>query len=81
MASRNLGIKELDAELRNESCEDYEGILLYPTAGYDLDLKYEIQGHKISIRTVNLAKDWQNIHESLMNIIDIEVSIKQTKCI
>lgn len=35
MALRNLGIKELDAqlrdvrELRDESCKDYEGILVY----------------------------------------------------
>ena len=68
-------------EHKDESCKDCEGILLYPTAGYDLDLKYEMQGHKVSIKTVNLAKEWQDIHESLMNIIDVEVSIKQTKCI
>ncbi len=83
---RSTNLYQLFAYLKNienkdESCKDCEGILLYPTAGYDLDLKYEMQGHKVSIKTVNLAKEWQDIHESLMNIIDVEVSIKQTKCI
>jgi len=83
---RSTNLYQLFAYLKNienkdESCQACEGILLYPTAGYDLDLKYEIQGHKISIKTVNLAKEWQDIHESLMNIIDVEVSIKQIKCI
>jgi 5-methylcytosine-specific restriction enzyme subunit McrC len=83
---RSTNLYQLFAYLKNienkdESCQAGEGILLYPTAGYDLDLKYEIQGHKVSIKTVNLAKEWQDIHESLMNIIDVEVSIKQTKCI
>lgn len=46
-----------------------EGILLYPTVEKELDLKYEIKGHRVGIRTINLNKDWQSIHKSLLEII------------
>ncbi len=54
-----------------------EGILLYPTVDQDLDLKYEIQGHKISVRTIDLSKDWRKIHNDLMLIVGEETSSQQ----
>lgn len=47
-----------------------EGILLYPTVEKELDLIYEIQGHKVSIKTINLNQPWQGIHKDLLSIID-----------
>jgi 5-methylcytosine-specific restriction enzyme subunit McrC len=46
-----------------------EGILLYPTVETELDLQYEIKGHKISIRTINLNQDWKAIHQNLLEMI------------
>lgn len=54
---------------RGEAYESCEGILLYPTVEYDLHLKYDIQGHKVSIKTVNLGGNWQDIHKELMDIV------------
>ena len=71
---RSTNLYQLFAYLKNIKCkgdeyQNCEGILLYPTAGYDLDLVYEIQGHKISIKTINLSEDWQLIRKNLLKII------------
>lgn len=46
-----------------------EGILIYPKVGQDIDLIYEVQGHLIKIKTLNLNQDWKQIHKRLLNII------------
>jgi len=46
------------------------GILLYPTIDQTLDLRYKIHGHRVLIRSVNLAQDWSSIEEELLAIID-----------
>lgn len=50
----------------NKNCE---GILLYPTVDKELDLRYKIAGHKLSIKTINLNQDWRNIHNDLLGVI------------
>ena len=51
----------------NETCE---GILLYPTIDESFPgADYEIQGHRVSVRTVNLNQDWRGIHEELIRVI------------
>ena len=57
-------------ESRGYGYESCNGILLYPTVEYDLDLEYEIQGHRVSVKTVNLAKEWPQIHDRLIEIIN-----------
>jgi len=47
-----------------------EGILLYPTVTKELDYKYESQGHKISVKTINLNQKWPDIHNDLLAIIN-----------
>jgi len=47
-----------------------EGILLYPTVEKELNLQYDVQGHRISIRTINLNQDWKRIHNSLLEILN-----------
>jgi 5-methylcytosine-specific restriction enzyme subunit McrC len=59
-------IKSKKSHAMNRCCE---GILLYPTVGTDLNETYSIGGHKISVRTVDLSKDWRSIHQELLNII------------
>ena len=50
-----------------------EGILLYPTVDVDLDLNYEIQGHRVRVKTINLNQDWQNIRRDLLQVVDVVV--------
>ncbi len=47
----------------------YEGILLYPWVGEDLDLDYILQGERIKVKTINLNMDWQLIHNRLLEIV------------
>jgi len=49
--------------------ENCSGVLLYPTVDYDLELNYNVQGHTISIRTLDLSKSWDEIADSLMAIV------------
>jgi 5-methylcytosine-specific restriction enzyme subunit McrC len=48
-----------------------EGILLYPMVFEEVDADYEIQGHNVKIRTVNLNQDWKQIHERLLEIVKL----------
>lgn len=45
------------------------GILLYPVVNQELDLLYELSGHQISIKTINLNQPWQNIKADLLKVI------------
>jgi 5-methylcytosine-specific restriction enzyme subunit McrC len=47
-----------------------EGILLYPTVSSVPDLDYLIGGHRMGIRTVNLATHWTAIETRLLSILD-----------
>jgi 5-methylcytosine-specific restriction enzyme subunit McrC len=47
-----------------------EGILVYPWVDRALDLRYCIQGHKLSVRTLDLAASWPEIHRGLMNLVE-----------
>lgn len=46
------------------------GILLYPAVG-DLNLaeRIELQGHVLSVETVDLRKPWQDVERDMLNII------------
>jgi 5-methylcytosine-specific restriction enzyme subunit McrC len=46
-----------------------EGLLLYPTNGYAVDLAWNIRGHTIRVRTLDLGRDWRSIHKTLLEII------------
>ncbi len=45
-----------------------EGVLLYPTVGKSLSLRYRIQGHMMRIVTVDLNAKWQNIRQRLLEL-------------
>jgi len=60
-------LKNLEKEVGlNGNCE---GILLYPTVKGDYSHDYEIQGHRLSVRTINLNQGWREIHKDLVDII------------
>lgn len=46
-----------------------EGVLLYPTVDYDYCLNYQYEGHKVTVRTINLNQNWQHIANDLKNIV------------
>lgn len=47
-----------------------EGILLYATAGQDINVDYpDTLGHQIAVRTLNLADDWKMIRQQLLEMV------------
>jgi len=46
------------------------GLLLYPTANYNLSEEIDIQGHKIRWESINLAQPWKKIESDLLAMID-----------
>ena len=58
--------------LKNYEAEDKEnkhcrGMLLYPTTSDEISLSYDVDGHEISIKTINLNQHWKKI-DSFTNI-------------
>jgi 5-methylcytosine-specific restriction enzyme subunit McrC len=47
-----------------------EGILLYPTVKEEVRFSAMIQGHKMTARTIDLAKPWKEIHRGLLSVLD-----------
>ncbi|MBN2694465.1 hypothetical protein JXR93_07370 [bacterium] len=45
------------------------GVLLYPTIDTDYTLDFAYKNHKIKVRTVDLNKDWSDIHSRLIEIL------------
>jgi 5-methylcytosine-specific restriction enzyme subunit McrC len=47
-----------------------DGVLMYAEPGDPLDEEFELQGHRMRVLTLNLAADWQDIHRSLMEVVE-----------
>jgi 5-methylcytosine-specific restriction enzyme subunit McrC len=47
------------------------GVLLYPAVASELDLEYEMHGHRVRVATVNLGQDWREIHRHLLSRIGV----------
>ena len=64
---------QLFAYLKNQPSRNIdsspEGILLYPVVNQELDLVYQLPGHKVSIKTINLNQPWPNIKADLLKIM------------
>lgn len=46
-----------------------DGMLLYPQVGRQLDAVYQVQAHRIAVRTVNLDLDWKAISQRLLSVL------------
>lgn len=69
---RTTNLYQLFSYLKNSESEKdrhADGILLYPRVDKELNLKYSMENHKISIFTVNLNCKWQDIHSRLLEIV------------
>ena len=64
----------LNQRTADERTRTATGILLYPTTGKDYDLNFKFENHPISIKTVNLNKNWKNIHRRLKEIVGEETA-------
>ena len=47
-----------------------EGLLLYPTVEEAIELAFEVQGHIVRVRTINLDRDWACIHRDLLAALE-----------
>ena len=59
-----------NVEVQGGSAEKCEGMLLYPTVKKEVDLTYQMEDHKISIKTINLNQDWRGISNDLLSLIN-----------
>jgi 5-methylcytosine-specific restriction enzyme subunit McrC len=59
----------INVEKKDDLSATCDGMLLYPGINQDLHFEYRMGRHHLTIRTINLAQDWQNIHEDLLSII------------
>ncbi len=67
---------QLLAYLRNRQAGNpgrpkHEGILLYPEAGKPLRADIRLEGFRIQARTVNLDRDWRQIHREMLATIGL----------
>ena len=71
---RQANIMQMYAYLKNQEVKDEiskhaAGILLYPTTTSELEESFEIHGHSITFKTINLNQNWNSIHKDLLAII------------
>lgn len=64
---------QLLAYLQNQAqvtgWELVEGMLLYPTVGGSLDLRYTLLGKSVRVATLDLDQRWDAIHEQLLGLL------------
>jgi 5-methylcytosine-specific restriction enzyme subunit McrC len=65
---------QLFAYLRNLALQivpgqTLEGMLLYPTVDRELDLRYMVHGHSVRVATIDLTREWPEIHSRLLALI------------
>jgi 5-methylcytosine-specific restriction enzyme subunit McrC len=53
----------------NDMVTQREGLLLYPTVEKELDLEYELSGHRLRVCTVDLNQEWRGIHSRLLEVV------------
>jgi 5-methylcytosine-specific restriction enzyme subunit McrC len=47
-----------------------EGVLLYPAVGERLNSRFAIQGHPVTVATVNLDQPWKDIRIGLLDLLE-----------
>lgn len=58
-----------NAQARGPEFDQAEGMLLYPTIATTLNESFSVQGHRIHVRTIDLAQDWHAIRDDLLALI------------
>jgi len=70
---RSGNLYQLNAYLTNKAAElgweEVEGMLLYPSNGYQLDHRFTLHGrHRVSIRTIDLRQQWTTVEANLIEV-------------
>lgn len=47
-----------------------DGMLLYPEIDRRLDVHYQLHGHHVFIKTINLNQEWREIHADLLHLVE-----------
>ena len=74
ISSNNL--YQMYAYMKNKSANDpsfmnCDGILLYPTVDDSFEgAMWELDGHKLYAKMINLNQDWKKIHSDLIAVIN-----------
>ena len=76
---RSTHLCQLFAYLKNLAARgglyaSVEGILLYPAVGQNLDLSYDLHGHRVRVCTIDLNKGWNEIKMDMLSILTLPVS-------
>ena len=71
---RSSHLYQLLAYLRNREAKEgvvpkHEGILLYPTVDRPLSIDVRLEGFRVRARSIDLSKDWREIHDAMLSII------------
>ena len=72
---RSEHLYQINAYLDSLETKDFpddhaDGLLLYPTNSTTVDLGWNIRGHTVMVKTIDLAQPWQNIRGDLLRIVD-----------
>jgi 5-methylcytosine-specific restriction enzyme subunit McrC len=57
-------------EHRGDLYRDADGLLLYPTTNGDLRETMQLQGHRIHVATVDLARPWPEVEARLLALVE-----------
>lgn len=49
---------------------ELSGLLIYPTEGHSLRLRYRLLGTPVTVATVDLSAEWREIHAELVGLIE-----------
>ncbi len=52
----------------------HEGMLLYPTVGVETRVDFTTNGHRFQARSVDLGRSWREIHDAMLDVLDISAS-------
>jgi len=61
----------IDSCKNRDNSQEVEGMLLYPVVSTEVNERYIINGKRVYIHTLDLAKDWKSIREKLTSIASI----------
>lgn len=53
----------------NEPGQQIAGLLIYPSSGQSLRLKYRLMGIPVTVATVDLSAEWLAIHQELIGLV------------
>lgn len=68
---RSTHLYQLVSYIQNMSAasqSNIEGILLYPSVDENFEMSYELLGHQVKVKSLDLARPWQSIREDLLQI-------------